>query len=157
MTSLAFPAISVTDFGMDKWSVSHAAAKALIRFDTETRQTPGTFRRVEFINSSLVFAGIMNIVFRRLLTSSASTTDPVVPEGNQADQTLVDIEPLSTTAKDWFEIEQILRSCRRKGKTLYLVKCRDSPDTSWVKRKDLTVVAFERFRAAHPRRRRRRQ
>jgi len=62
ITSLAFPAISVGDFGMDKWSVSHAAAKALIRFDTETRQTPGTLRRVEFINSSLVFAGYMNTV-----------------------------------------------------------------------------------------------
>jgi len=107
ITSLAFPAVSVGEFGMDKWSLSHAAAKALIRFDTETRQTPGTLRRVEFINSSLVFAGIMNIVFRRLFTYSASTTDPFVPEADQVDQTLVNAELLSTLVNDWFEIEQV--------------------------------------------------
>jgi O-acetyl-ADP-ribose deacetylase (regulator of RNase III)/transposase InsO family protein len=157
LTSIAFPAISAGNYGMDKWSVSHGAAKALARFDEDTRHTPGSLRRIEFITSSLVTSGIMNIVFSRLFPPPPVTADTVEPDTDLPSSTSDHIGPLSTTNTGWFEIEKVLRSNRRNGKTLYLVKWRDSPDTSWVERKDLTDAAFQSFKATHPRRRRRRQ
>jgi O-acetyl-ADP-ribose deacetylase (regulator of RNase III) len=153
LQSIAFPAISAGNYGMDKWSVAHAAAKALSRFDMESHRSPGTIRRIEFINSSLVMSGIMNIVFKGLFSQPIIPTTTHDPSPDPPIST--DNNEQSQADTSWFEIDRIIRSCRRKGKTLYLVQWRNSPDTSWVERKDLTDVAFNSFTATRRRRKRR--
>jgi len=152
MQSLALPAISAGNYGMDRWSVAHAAAKAINRFDMETKLMPGTLQRIELINSSLVMSGIMSIVFKGLFQPPAQppTVMDSPPAPSSATHVSNDLPSQSTTG--WFEIDHIVRSARKKGKLKYLVKWRDYPETTWVERKDLTDVAFNSF-AANRRRR----
>jgi len=125
MQSLALPAISAGNYGMDRWSVAHAAAKAINRFDMETKHMPGTLQRIELINSSLVMSGIMSIVFKGLFQPPAQppTVMDSPPAPSSATHVSNDLPSQSTTG--WFEIDHIVRSARKKGKLKYLVKWRD--------------------------------
>ena len=143
---------------MDRWSVSHAAAKAIIRFDADTRQTPGSLQRIELINSSLVMSSIMSIVVKDLFKAQTITTPTTVVDSSTAPPIVNNQSDTSQSqsTSGWFDIDHIVRSARRKGKTMYQVQWRNYAETSWVPRQHLTDTAFKIFSETRRRRKRKR-
>jgi hypothetical protein len=72
--SIAIPAISAGLFGMDAWSVSHAAVQALLAFDAKTVSSAGDMVTVEFVCLDLSIADAMSVVFRQELAPLISGT-----------------------------------------------------------------------------------
>ena len=65
VTSIAMPAISAGIFGMDAWTVSGEAIKALLDFDRNSSNSRGDLVKVEFVCLDLLVADTMNAVFRQ--------------------------------------------------------------------------------------------
>jgi O-acetyl-ADP-ribose deacetylase (regulator of RNase III) len=164
-TSIAFPAISAGLYGMDGWSVSHAAVEAVKQFDADTQSVPGSLRQIEFIMLSLTLADMVSAVCREELTSTTAIdfgatpttgipTDVVPPDDAAGDNKTTESE--TTNTGEWFAIDRLLRHRRQRGKDLYLVKWIDSEILSWVERSNITDGALQHFYANRKRRKRRR-
>ena len=161
--SIAFPAISAGFFGMNQWTVAHAAARAVKQFESDTASSPGELLRVELINLTLSMADVMSVVFRevfpvktaindqqQVIDQSQVTTPPV-------DEIQGDSQSQPAAADDWYEIERLLRHKRTKGVDYYLVKWKSSDPDSWEPRVNITDFALQQFYAAQrPKKRRRR-
>jgi len=65
VTSIAIPAISAGIFGMDAWTVSGEALKALLDFDANSSDSGGGLNKIEFVCLDLLIADTMNVVFRQ--------------------------------------------------------------------------------------------
>jgi len=176
--SIAIPAISVGNFGMDPWSVSHEAAKALVNFDAVSASSGGDLQEIEFVCLDLAIADILNVVFRQEfatpISGSTNAAEPDVNDTLTADErpTVIDTQPAPVVAdalidpavvlppdsnptsvgdaNEWHDIKQIVSHQRRQGRDYYLVDWVASPIKSWVQRKDLTDYALQRFYATRP-------
>jgi len=163
-SSIAFPAISAGIYGMDSWTVAHAAAKAVKQFDVDTQQAPGSLRHIEFIMLSLTLADTVSAVCREVLpdaqgishdvTSAADVTADNTPPGatNGPSQTT---EPEAERSEEWYTIDRLLRHKRQRGKDWYLVKWVDYETPSWIERSNITDAALQHFYANRKRRKRR--
>jgi len=85
VTSIAMPAISAGIFGMDAWSVSREAFKALLDFDKNTAGSKGDLNSVEFVCLDLSVADVLNVVFRQGLPPSKTSTNDLGEDENFAD------------------------------------------------------------------------
>jgi O-acetyl-ADP-ribose deacetylase (regulator of RNase III) len=162
--SIVFPAISAGIYGMDGWTVSHAAAKALKQFDADTRQAPGSLRQVEFIMLSLTLADTMSAVCREVLPDVQVINQDATPAADNAADVAAPsevcepcqaAEPEAERTDEWFTIDRLLRHRRQRGKDWYLVKWVDYETPSWIERSNITDAALQHFYANRKRRKRR--
>lgn len=146
--SIALPALCTGLFGMDVWTVSHAAVQALIDFDCSVSQVAGGLNTIEFVCLDMTTADIMNTVFRQVINvpildatltqqtdndivSLLQSTDSPIPDGQISDNNdspdATEPAPapaptFQTSNGEWHAIKGIIRRQRRKGKELYLVE-----------------------------------
>ena len=163
-SSIAFPAISAGIYGMDSWTVAHAAAKAVKQFDADTRQAPGSLRHIEFIMLLLTLADTISALCREVL-SDAQVVSPDATSAADvtADNTLPGaintpsqaVEPKAERTEEWYTIHRLLRHKRQRGKDWYLVKWVDYETPSWIERSDITDATLQHFYANRKRRKRR--
>jgi O-acetyl-ADP-ribose deacetylase (regulator of RNase III)/transposase InsO family protein len=148
-TTLALPAISTGKLGVDEWTMAHAAAKAVLKFDTDTASSPGSLRVIKFVSLSLTTADVLVAVFKQLLQNdnTVATDTSVSPP-----------EPDKKTT-EWHTIDRILRHRKFKGRTQYLVKWETNDAPSWIDHADITNAALQHYYSTRTtqRRRRRRQ
>jgi O-acetyl-ADP-ribose deacetylase (regulator of RNase III) len=163
-TAIAFPAISAGIYGMDGWSVSHAAVEAVKQFDADTQRAPGSLRQIEFIMLSLTLADTVSTVCREKLASTPIIDLEVLPTADiltdvvPPDDAVINnptAETVTARTGEWFAIDRLLRHRRQRGKDLYLVKWMDSEIPSWIERSNITDAALQHFYANRKRRRRR--
>jgi hypothetical protein len=92
------------------------------------------------------------------LTRSAGEGTPRATEPEQPGP--VDKQSVAGPLADpnkWYEIEKVITHRRYRSKDQYLVKWKDSNDTSWVRREDLSPAALQQFYATRKRRRRKKK
>jgi hypothetical protein len=138
------------------WPEAQAAAEAAKHFAENNNGS--SLKEIEFVNISLLTADVLSTVCRTTLIRSAGEGTPKAAEPEQpgiVDQQSV-AGPLADPNK-WYEIEKVITHRRYRSKDQYLVKWKDSNDTSWVRREDLSPSALQQFYATRKRRRRKRK
>jgi O-acetyl-ADP-ribose deacetylase (regulator of RNase III) len=138
------------------WPEAQAAAEAAKHFAENV--SGSSLQEIEFVNVSLLTADVLSTVCRTTLTRSAGEGTPRATEPEQpgpVDQQSV-AGPLADPNK-WYEIEKVITHRRYRSKDQYLVKWKDSNDTSWVRREDLSPAALQQFYATRKRRRRKKK
>jgi O-acetyl-ADP-ribose deacetylase (regulator of RNase III) len=172
--SVAVPAISAGLFGMDPWTVAHAAAQAISDFDNDA--APKEIILIELVCIDLTTADVVKTVFRQILTTPGvtpgrevspnrspipvDTEDPDRPtESAESDpnELVEPVEGVSTesSADIWYAVKRLVRHQRKKGKDLYLVEWEDYPGQTWIERACITDAALQAFYATRRRRKRR--
>jgi hypothetical protein len=112
----------------------------------------------EFVHLSLWIADILSTVCRSTLTRSVGEGTPRATEPKQPEP--VDKQSVAGPLADpnkWYEIDQVIAHRRYRSKDQYLVKWKDSNETSWVRREDLSPAALQQFYATRKYRRRKRR
>jgi O-acetyl-ADP-ribose deacetylase (regulator of RNase III) len=135
VTSMALPAISTGKFGVDDWTMAHAAAKAVLQFDADTATKPGSLRVIKFVSLSLTTADVLVAVFRQVLKK----------EDTVATDTDVPMPPVDNNANEWHTIDRILRHRKHKGRMQYLVKWETNDPPSWIDHADITNAALQQY------------
>ncbi|HSN23634.1 MAG TPA: chromo domain-containing protein [Methylomicrobium sp.] len=151
--SIAIPLPDVTRWAVQPaWAAAPVAAEALRR-----AKTTGALRRVDFILSSLQDADVFALVLNRYFPLRKLNPPPrrVSDEINE-DEVKGDEEPPKADA-EWWEIDEVVRRQKRNGRDMFLVRWKDSDETAWVKRQDLSPAALQQFYATKGKRRRRRK
>jgi O-acetyl-ADP-ribose deacetylase (regulator of RNase III) len=138
------------------WPEAQAAADAIVHLSEST--SGNSLQEIEFVNVSLLTADILSTVCRSTLTRSAGEGTPRPTEPKQPEP--VDKQSVAGPPADpnkWYEIDQVIAHRRYRSKDQYLVKWKDSNETSWVRREDLSPAALQQFYATRKHRRRKRK
>jgi hypothetical protein len=138
------------------WPEAQAAAEAAKHFSENVNGS--SLQEIEFVNVSLLTADVLSTVCRTTLTRSAGEGTPRAtgPEQPGPVDQPSEAGPLADPNK-WYEIEKVIAHRRYRSKDQYLVKWKDSNETSWVRREDLSPAALQQFYATRKRRRRKRK
>ena len=139
LASVAMPLLGSGSHGLDSWTISHAAIKALVQYDNET--LPGSLRRIVFVVLSLADADVLTVVCKKLLDLQPPSSDDVIQIPQQQ-------ESFDATGNEdeWYSITGILKQQKRKGKLFYLVRWEQTGETQWLPAAQVSDFAIQQFK-----------
>jgi O-acetyl-ADP-ribose deacetylase (regulator of RNase III) len=150
--SIAIPSPEMHCVALDKWAICHNLAKAAIEFDERSKQLPGNFETIEFVNVTLCIADSMCIVIKQLFSAELSSLEDGDSRVQKDNQSQINPQAQSQdTAKtdhissEWFPIEKLLKMQMRKGKDFFLVHWESEDSPSWEPRQNVTDEAVREF------------
>jgi hypothetical protein len=127
------------------WDIEQQCAEAVNKFDTSQTDQPRFLTQIDFVCQDLTAASVLQTVFTHTVP-----TQPTVVQ--QTDGTPADSVPQATTTQttEWYEIDRVIKRRRQKHGDEYLVKWKNSEQTDWVKRVDLSPAALQEFLQRQP-------
>jgi O-acetyl-ADP-ribose deacetylase (regulator of RNase III)/transposase InsO family protein len=161
VSTVTIAPIAKQSVGMDQWTLSHAMAKAICKFDEQTHGNEGQLKVVQFVNLCITDADVLCVVLKQLLLQDqqeASTTPS--ESSDQAEQPEVTNESRPDTSSQdsvWYPIKKILGRKRQRGKDLFLVHWEGTEKQEWIEKQFITDAALKEFYATRKTRKRRRR
>jgi O-acetyl-ADP-ribose deacetylase (regulator of RNase III) len=113
--TLAIPMLGVRQDQFDPWTAAHAAAKAIIAFDNDTAQEPGTLRSITVFTLTLMVADVLNVVFQRVFQDNTQVQIETHAQ-REAQQTILQTTQQQSSGTQWYPIKSILRHQKGKGR-----------------------------------------
>jgi O-acetyl-ADP-ribose deacetylase (regulator of RNase III) len=126
------------------WDIAQQCAEAVKDFDTLQTDQPRFLTQIDFVCQDLTAASVLQTVFTHTIP-----TQPTV--GQQIDGTPADTVPQATTTQttEWYEIDRVIKRRRQKHCDEYL-KWKNTNQTDWVKRADLSPAALQEVLQRQP-------